>query len=154
MAVICDPELDSRNLLEHLIPKVMAAKGQYDVHFHPKHVGVEVTPLTKEDEVLPQGAEPYYLRANTGPRWLLGGVLSRPFITTAQSEGKFAISSIESSDAYDEENNPFARRVVFEKTHHCFVVVEGKAELSVGEFAPTIVTEGETVFVGKGPNLW
>lgn len=28
------------------------------------------------------GVEPYYLRADTGPSYLLGGVLSRPFITT------------------------------------------------------------------------
>ncbi len=73
------PEDDDRPLLDILIPKVMAAKGKYDVVFHPTHQGCDLSEWDAEDEKLPDGPEPYYLHANTGPRWMLGGVMSRPF---------------------------------------------------------------------------
>jgi mannose-6-phosphate isomerase-like protein (cupin superfamily) len=143
------PEFDDRNLKEILIPKVMSApQGQYDVHFHPHHQGAEVSEWGPEDEKLPEGTEPYYLRANTGPRWLLGGVMSRPFITTKQSDGRFAISSIESSSRL--AANPFSKKLSFPRTHHCFCVLEGAVEFDVDGFAPAKLTEGETVFIAKG----
>ncbi|KAK7202445.1 cupin domain protein [Myxozyma melibiosi] len=137
------PEFDDRHILEILIPKVMAAKGKYDVVFHPTHVGCEVSELDDSDKVLPDGLEPYYLVANTGPRWILGGVLSRPFITTKQSSGKFAISSIESSS----ELKPTLPTMQFPKVHHCFCVFEGVLEATVGDNEPCLVREGETLFV-------
>ena len=74
------PESDNRDLKSLLIPKVMAAKGKFDVVFQPHYVPPEVSDWTKEDEKLPEGHQGYFLRANTGPRWMLGGVMSRPFV--------------------------------------------------------------------------
>lgn len=142
------PEFDDRNLKEILIPKVMAAKGKYDVHFHPHHQGCEVSEWDADDEKLPDGNLPYYLKANTGPRWLLGGVVSRPFITTKQSAGKFAISSIESSSRYGA--SVFEKQMVFPKVHHCLSIMEGALEVTVEDLAPCVLREGETIFVAAG----
>ncbi|OCL07388.1 cupin domain protein [Glonium stellatum] len=139
------PEFDNRNLVEILIPKVMAAKGKYDVIFHPEHRGCAVTNWSAEDEKIPDRVEPYYLRANTGPRWLLGGVMSRPFITTKQSNNKFAITSIESSSMLD--TAPFNQNMTFPNVHHCFTVFEGALEVLIAGSAPCKITEGETLFI-------
>lgn len=139
------PEFDQRNLVEILIPKVMAAKGKYDVVFHPKHQGCEVSDWTADDEKIPDGTEPYFLRANTGPRWILGGVISRPFVTTKQSGGKFAISSIESSSKL--EPSSFCQNLKFPKVHHLFTVFEGTLEVTVSGCTPCSITEGEVIFI-------
>lgn len=143
------PEQDDRNLAAILIPKVMAAKGQYDVHFHPHHVSAPVTDWDEDDERLPESSAPYYLKHNTGPRWLLGGVLARPFATTKQTAGRFAIASVEGSRRHDGKN-PFAKGVVFPKTHHCLAVVEGTLVVEVEGVQPVEAREGETVFVAAG----
>ncbi|KAG9238744.1 cupin domain protein [Amylocarpus encephaloides] len=139
------PEDDDRPLAEILIPKIIAAKGKYDVVFHPTHQGCEVSGWNDDDERLPNGPEPYYLRANTGPRWMLGGVMSRPFCTTIQSKGKFAISSIESSSVYKLSKFPVSFN--FPTVHHCFCVFEGVLEVTIAGGEPTLIREGETVFL-------
>lgn len=143
------PEGDDRNLASILIPKVMAAKGRFDVHFHPHHVGAAVSEWDADDEKLPDGCSPYYLRANTGPRWLLGGVLVRPMAATRQTGGRFAVASVEGSSRL-EAGNPFARGVTFPKTHHCLAVLEGVLVVEVEGAKAVEVREGETVFVAAG----
>ena len=132
-----------------MIPKVQAAAGKYDVIFHPEHQGCAVSDWTAEDEVIPERTKPYYLRANTGPRWILGGVISRPFITTSQCDGKFAISSIESSSVH-RDASPFRRKLNFTGAHHCFAVQEGVLEIVVGDASSCRVTDGEAIFVPAG----
>jgi hypothetical protein len=139
------PEFDQSNLIQILIPKVMAAKGKYDVVFHPQHKGCEVTDCNSEDEKLPETTEPYFLRANTGPRWILGGVVSRPFVTTKQSHGKFAISSIESSSRL--EPSPLSQNLIYPSLHHLFVVFEGVLEVTISGCEPAKISEGEVIFV-------
>lgn len=139
------PEFDQRNLVDILIPKVMAARGKYDVVFHPTHQGCETSNWDADDEKLPNRMEPYFLRANTGSRWILGGVLSRPFITTKQSGGKFAISSIESSSKL--EPSPFGQSVKFPNVHHLLAVFEGTLEVTVSGSASCRITEGEVIFL-------
>jgi len=143
------PEHDDRNLKSIIIPKVMAAKDKFDVVFQPQHKGCEVGEWTAEDEKLPAGEEPYFLKANKGPQWMLGGVMSRPFITTTQSGGKFAISSIESSATYGA--SVFSRAMTFEKTFHCFVVLEGALGVTLkSSSSKSVVREGETLAVPAG----
>lgn len=139
------PEFDERSLHEMIMNKMKAATRDYDVVFHPRHQGCEVGEWTSSDETIPSSTAPYYLRANAGPRWLLGGVMSRPFITTRQSDGKFAISSIESSSKL--EPSVFSRRMTFPKVHHCLSVLEGALEISLGDGASSTIRQGETVFV-------
>ncbi|KAF1982742.1 cupin domain protein [Aulographum hederae CBS 113979] len=142
------PEHDTRNLLQLLIPKIQAAAGKFDVVFHPHHQGCAVGEWMEEDERLPEGVEPYFLRANTGPRWVCGGVLCRPFITTTQSGGKFAIASLESSSMLS--SGPLLRPLRFEKTLHVFVVQEGTLGVVVEGGEEVRVTEGETLFLPRG----
>ncbi|KAG8415993.1 hypothetical protein J3459_013900 [Metarhizium acridum] len=150
------PEDDSRDLKSLLIPKVMAAKDKFDVHFARDHDPAEVSDWDGTECVLPGPLEPYYLRGNTGPRWMLGAVMSRPFIHASQCSGKFAISSIESSKLYDGSLNPFSQRVTFEKVAHCFVVMEGVLGVKLyetdngGEDAWSEVREGQTVVIPAG----
>jgi hypothetical protein len=78
------------------------------------------------ENTLPGSLEAYFLRANTGPRWMLGGVMSRPFINASQCSEKFAISSIEGSSRYKAPgSSPLARWLTFEVVDHFFVISEG-----------------------------
>lgn len=150
------PEFDGRDLTSILIPKVMAAKDKFDVHFvRPGSEGYappEVGEWLDTENVLPGPLEPYFLRANTGPRWLLGGIMSRPFITAAQCGGRFAISSIEGSGAYGEDSSPLGgRSVAFPEVDHCFVVFEGLLKVKLeGQDGWSAVREGQTVVVAAG----
>ncbi|KAL4933074.1 uncharacterized protein BDV17DRAFT_279347 [Aspergillus undulatus] len=152
------PESDDRDLKALLIPKVMAAKSQFDVVFQPDYTPPPLGEWDADDEKLPEPAdeskpEPYFLRANTGPRYMAGGVLSRPFITTAQSGGVMAISSIESSGEYGVGANVLARLMTFKRVDHCLAVLEGtlvvKLEREEGVIEE-VVREGETVVVPSG----
>ncbi|KAJ5357358.1 hypothetical protein N7541_004516 [Penicillium brevicompactum] len=142
------PEGDDRDLKSILIPKVMAAKEKFDVVFQPHYVAPEVTAWTKDDEKLPAGPEGYFLRANTGPKWILGGVLSRPFVTTTQSSGVCAISSIESSKDYGE--TAFSRYMTFPEVDHCFCVMEGALRVDLQDADSAVFREGETVVIPAG----
>ncbi|KAK7699779.1 hypothetical protein SLS64_011391 [Diaporthe eres] len=85
--------------MQFMFSKIQEIKEKYDVIFQPEFLGAEVSEWTDDDSKLPDGPEPteYFLRANTGPRYILEGILARPFMTTRQSAGQFAITSIESN---------------------------------------------------------
>lgn len=142
------PETDNRDIKSLLIPKVMAAKGQFDVVFQPHYQPPDVGEWTKEDEKLPEGSEGYFLRSNTGPRWMAGGVMSRPFVTTKQSTGVCAISSIESSKDYGE--TILSKYMTFEKVDHCFCVMEGTLKVRLEGKGESVFREGETVVIPAG----
>lgn len=69
-------EFDSRDTLQHMFPKFQVIQDEYDVIFDPDYPICEVGEWTENDTTIPHGVEPYYLRADTGPRYMLGGVLS------------------------------------------------------------------------------
>ena len=142
------PENDNRDLKALLIPKVMAAKGQFDVNFVPDYNPPEVSDWDKDDEKLPDSPQGYYLRANTGPRWMLGGVMSRPFVTTKQSSGVCAISSIESSKDYKE--GLLSKYMTFRDVDHCLAVQEGILVVRMKGSSDSVVREGETVVIPAG----
>lgn len=154
------PESDNRDLKSLLIPKVMAAKGKFDVVFQPEYVPPELGEWDEDDERLPRGGDgngpvPFFLKANTGPRWILGGVLSRPFVTTAQSGGVCAISSIESSDVYgaDASLAVLSRFMTFRTVDHCLAVLEGTLIVRLREGSAVkeeVFREGETVVIPAG----
>lgn len=147
------PEDDERDLKSLLIPKVMAAKDRFDVNFVRDYQPPEVGEWLDSENVLPEALKPYFLRANTGPRHILGGIMSRPFILASQCSGKFAISSIESSDQY----GPSAlvdRWLTFQNVDHCFCVQEGILKVKLrgqgSDGAWNEVREGQTVLVPAG----
>ena len=145
------PENDDRDLKSLLIPKLMAAKENFDVVFQPDYQPPELGDWTKDDERLPERTQGFYLRANTGPRWMLGGVMSRPFITTAQSDGVCAISSIESSQIY----GPllFSKYMTFGAVDHCLCVLEGTLVVRLKGAADAVFREGETVVIPAGQSF-
>jgi hypothetical protein len=100
---------------------------------------------------LPKDSSPYFLRSNTGPRWMAGGVMSRPFITTAQSAGKFAISSIESSSTYGK--TIFSQSLKFKDVDHCLCVCEGALVVKLNGTGEETVREGETVVIPAGQSF-
>lgn len=126
----------------------MAAKDRFDVHFEQDYKAPEVGDWLETENVLPAPLGPYFLRANTGPRWMLGGVMSRPFINASQCAGKFAISSIESSNQYTDDASPFRQWLTFPSVDHCFSVMEGMLRVRLkGEKDWAEVREGQTLVI-------
>lgn len=147
------PEDDSRDLKGHIIPKVMAAKDRFDVNFVREYQPPEVGDWLDSENVLPGPLEPYFLRANTGPRHILGGIMSRPFIFSSQCSGKFAITSLESSSAYG--TSPLAEKwLTFQNVDHCFCVQEGLLKVKLKKEGANTewseIREGQTVLVPAG----
>jgi len=146
------PEFDDRDLRSILMPKIMAAKDRFDVVFQRDYQPPAVSEWKDSESKLPDSCSPYFLRSNTGPRWMAGGVMSRPFITTAQSSGKFAISSIESSSAYGK--SIFSRPMTFQNVDHCLCVQEGTLIVKLnGSGDANTIREGETVMVPAGQSF-
>ncbi|CAI4213301.1 unnamed protein product [Parascedosporium putredinis] len=129
---ILAPATDDRDLRALLVPKVIAAKDRFDVHFV---------------------RDPTF--ANMGPRWMVGGVLSRPFLRAAHVEGRFAISSIESSGKYPAGAAALARWFTFPAWITAFgllrIKLKGQAEWdSVREGQTVVLSAGETFTLDFG----
>lgn len=86
--------------MQFMLSKTQEIKEKYDVIFQPELQGAEVSEWSDEYSELHEGPGPtkYFLGANTGPRHILEGISSRPFITTKRCDGQFAITSIDSSN--------------------------------------------------------
>lgn len=145
------PEFDDRDLKSILMPKIMAAKDRFDVVFQRDYQPPEVSDWKDSENALPEALTPYFLRANTGPRWMAGGVLSRPFVTGKQTGGKFAISSIESSKVYGP--TIFSKALKFKDVDHCLCVQEGALVVKLGGKTEETVREGETVVIPAGQSF-
>lgn len=145
------PENDDRDLKSMLVPKLMQSKDRFDVHFERNYQPPELKPWEDSENQLPAPGKPYFLRANTGPRWILGSVLSRPFIHAEHTGDKFAISSIESSNAYDTSHRSLSRWLTFAKVDHCFCVQEGLLRVRLqSSDSWNEVREGQTLVVAAG----
>ena len=145
------PENDDRDLKSLLIPKLMASKDRFDVHFERDYQPPALGEWEESENQLASPEQPYFLRANTGPRWILGGVLSRPFIHAEQSGGRFAISSIESSRVYSAQQQPLARWLTFPETDPCFCVQEGLLRVRLqGSEGWNDVHAGQTMLIAAG----
>lgn len=151
---IIGDENDRRSTMQFMFSKMLEIKEKYDVHFQPEFKGAEVSEWTDEDTKLPDGPEPieYYLRANTGPGYILEGILARPFITTKQNAGQFAITSIESSNRLS--NSVLSKPFLFEKVHQVYHVLNGAILVRMNGQAPgDVVRAGETVFIPAGKEV-
>jgi len=143
------PLSDSRNPFEVLIPKLKAAAEQFDMVPVPHQKSFDPQPWDGTENKLPNGLEPYYLRAGAGPKYRLGATLCRPLITTAQSGGKFTIASIEGSSYHKTPIFSEGKSLVFPDAHHCFQVAQGKISFTVaGKTA--VLSEFETLFIPAG----
>ena len=151
--VLCD-EFDNRNTGAVFGPKIREIKERFDVVFQPQFQGAEVADFEEGECVLPEVQEAYFLKANTGPCFLLEGVLSRPFITMKQSKGpsgNFAITSIESGSEL--KNSVLSKGFMFEKVHQVYHVLDGAISLTVNGEAGHLVRAGETAFIPAGTEV-
>ncbi|SCO78492.1 probable dioxygenase [Fusarium oxysporum] len=140
---------DSQRDEEKLMAMMLAAKDKFDVHYVHDYQPPELSDWLETENKLGEPLQPYYLRANTGPRWMAGGLLSRPFILASQNGGRFAISSIESSSAY--KRSIFESYIKFANVDHCLFVVEGKLKVEIeGSSGETVLHDGETVVISAG----
>lgn len=146
------PTEDPRNFFQVLLPKLKAAAEKFDMIPCPQHTAVEPSEWTSKDSKLPGNLQPYFLKNGTGPAYALGGTVLRPLITTAESDGKFSIASIEGSSHPNLQTPLFSasgRKLRFANVHHAFQVVEGATVISIGSREPTRVSAGELVYVPK-----
>lgn len=138
-----------KNDEERMIAMMVAAKEKFDVHYVLDYQPPELSEWREDENKLGGYLQPYYLRANTGPRWMAGGLLSRPFILPNQNGGKFAMSSIESSSIY--KRSIFESYIKFATVDHCFFVAEGKLKVEIeGSSGENELHDGETVVISAG----
>lgn len=145
------PEQQTPEHFKTLMSRIMTAEDKYDVHFvGPDYQPPAVGDWDGSENVLPDRSQPYYLKSNTGPRWLAGGVLSRPFVTTVQSNGQIAITTIESSSYY--KNAIFQKKYhTFTTVHHCILLQEGTLGLRLkGHESWSKIHSGEAVVLPAG----
>lgn len=141
------PTSDSRNPMEVLVPKLIAAAEKFDMIPVRDHPYVAPQPWkTDGDNLLPSGIEPYFLRDHSGPKWILGGTLCRPLITETQSGGRFSIASIEGSVKHQKSLINESSGIKFHKIHHCILVMDGSFEVSV-EGSLVNVAAGELIYI-------
>ncbi|KAB2102374.1 hypothetical protein AG0111_0g9465 [Alternaria gaisen] len=148
-------EFDTSDIRELIGSRITEIKEKYDVVFQPEFQVAEVSDLTKEeDSKLPdEPGKEYYLKANTGPCHLLEGVLSRPFITTKQTQsptGNFAATAIESSNRL--ANSVLSRPFAFMKVHQVYHVLDGAINVTLDSSA-NLIRAGETAFVPAGTTI-
>ncbi|KAJ5021247.1 hypothetical protein PSV08DRAFT_375076 [Bipolaris maydis] len=139
------PDDDNRNLKSTLIPKLMAFKDRFDVRFKRDYQAPELGSWADSENQLPTPEQAYFLQANKSPRWILGGVLSRPFIHAEQTGEKFAILSIESSNFCDVLQQALSCWLTLSGVDYCFCVQEG---LLRGR--PLVLAAGETFSLNFG----
>jgi mannose-6-phosphate isomerase-like protein (cupin superfamily) len=142
------PLMDERNPFEVLIPKLKLAAEKFDmvpVRDHP-YVAPQAW-VQGHDNVLPGALEPYFLRAGTGPRYVLGPIVCSPLVTTAESAGRFSIGLIEGSSWH--ENSPMSEPVSFNSVHHAFNIEGGAAQFTVVGQDTATLQAGETIYIPK-----
>lgn len=141
------PLVDNRNPFEVLIPKLKAAAEKFDMVPQPQHPQFGPQPWdVKSDNALPGSPTPYFLQANRGPKYLVEGVVVKPLATTKESDGKFAIGSIEGSSWHT--NSTFKSKLRFQDVHHAVQVTEGQLSITI-DGQKTLLQAGETVYLPK-----
>lgn len=141
------PLVDNRNPFEVLIPKLKAAAEKFDMVPQPRHPHFEPQPWDeKTNSDLPGSLAPYFLQANKGPKYLVEGVVVKPLATTKESNGKFAIGSIEGSSWH--ANSTLKSKLKFKDVHHAMHVTEGQLSVTI-DGQTTVLQTGETVYVPK-----
>ncbi|KAF5008450.1 hypothetical protein FDECE_5282 [Fusarium decemcellulare] len=118
-----------------------------DIHVIDDYHPPELINFIEPDSDLPTFLQPYFLRVTSSPRWIFGGVMSRPCVRSAQCEGKFSISAMESS--HIEDARPFGNRwLSFTRVDHCFCVIEGVFRIKFKDDDEwSVVEEGQAIVV-------
>lgn len=112
---------------------------------------------TRTDNTLPGALEPYFLRAGSGPRYLLGGIVASPLITTAESGDRFSIGSIEGSSWHEKlagGSSPVSETFTFHDAHHAFQVADGSVTFTLNSGSESATLNvGETIYIPRGTSF-
>ena len=146
------PLVDDRNPFEVLVPRLKKAAMEFDMVPLPMHPKSEPTGWVGDENVLPAGVEPYFLKAGSGQRYLVGGMVVRPLCGLVQSGGKFAIGRIEGSAMHGSALFQDQKTIRFENTHHCFQVAEGTVRFTI-DGAVGELSSMETVYIPAGKDF-
>lgn len=142
------PVQDDRNPFEVLLPRIKAASEKYDMTPVPDYPYFDPQPWdNKTDTSLPGALTPYFLRAGTAPRYLVGGAVVSTLITRAESNGSFTIGSLEGSSRHS--SNPLLQDVKFTSSHHCFLVTDGIFDFQIEANGTTQLQPAETLYIPK-----
>jgi hypothetical protein len=139
---------DDRSFSEVLEPRIHEAAKTFDVIRTPDHPYADPQPWDKEKDTLPGSLKPYFLRAGTGPRYLIGGLVCSPLSGIAESAGRFELGCIEGSAWH--EPSILSKHLSFDTVHHAFSVVEGVIEILLEKERVARVNTGETAYVPPG----
>ena len=143
------PLHDDRNFFEVLLPKLKEASEQFDMVPCPQQKHFDPLPWDGSENSLPGKLEPYFLKNNSGPAYVVGGMVCRPLVTTAESNDKFAIGSIEAS-AQHHGSSVFGNEdgcLSFD-IHHAFQLVDGQVAFVI-DGACRRLHAGELVYIPK-----
>ena len=117
---------------------------------------------------LPTETAAYFLRSDTGPKYLLNGQSNTPLCRSSNSDGNFSVSVIAGNGPIDRyptfihsrpafESGPFkgGRKIKFENTNMLFRVIEGRVAFELiepesGEVHAETITCGESIMVRAG----
>jgi mannose-6-phosphate isomerase-like protein (cupin superfamily) len=143
------PTNDNRNPFQVLIPKLIAASEKFDMVPVREKAQFDPQPWDGSENVLPGACEKggYFLKADTGPKSVVGGTVVRPLATCKETAGTFSVYSVEASSYHAQSG--LTQTLKFTDTHHAFQPIEGVLKIVIdGE--QVRATVGETVFVPKG----
>lgn len=100
---------------------------------------------------------PYYLRASSGPSWIVGNQSCSPICTTAESNGLFSLLLIAGIGAsfpnYKANAAPFATIATRCESSFLARVVEGKVAFKLDGEDEEILSSKESVFVPAGTSF-
>jgi hypothetical protein len=76
---------DTRDPTKTLFPRLMDLPGKHDFVPVPDHPAAEVTFCLPTDNIIPDGPEPYFLKADAGPKYAAAGLLFKPLVGLQQT---------------------------------------------------------------------
>ncbi|PWN21878.1 RmlC-like cupin [Microstroma glucosiphilum] len=134
---------------------IAAIKEGADVVPAHGHKLVDATPFTDAD-VLPDETKPYFLKADTGDRYFLGGQQWETIAAARNTGGKFSIGWLEGSCLLkDHYLGSTSQLVSFEAAHTYLRVIDGTVKLTVksaddGQTFTEELHDGEAALVASG----
>jgi hypothetical protein len=135
---------DIRDPMKTLFPRLKNLPGKHDFVPVPHHPAAETTPCQPTDSVIPDRPEPYFLKADSGPKYAAAGLLFKPLVGLKQTHNRFVVSRIEGTNRI-----PSKLPKLSYPSHQAITVVEGAFRVDVGEYAQEVQT-GQTIFIPAG----
>ncbi|KAF9778785.1 hypothetical protein IL306_003261 [Fusarium sp. DS 682] len=135
---------DTRDPTTTLLPRLIDLPGKHDFVPVPHHPPAETKFCQPTDNIIPDGPEPYFLKADSGPKLAAAGLLFKPLVGLKQTHNRLVVSRIEGSNRILSKL-PKIRY----PSHQAITVDEGVFRIEVGEYTQEVQT-GQTIFIPAG----